>query len=372
MGLYDNDPLAPPTCGTHEAFIYERGGTVLVGQLTGITFVSWERTRDDISKAEVRMVGSECCEVMMGVGTILHELWIYRSGTLVWSGVITRLEFEYDGIDVFAEDFLWILKKKVTEVGYNFLDNPANAVEAAAAICIFQGFLTYGNPWNIVDVQPLYGPNDIQTLIQTNPWSTTIWDTLDVMAEDGGIDYVMVNRTLRIWDVHTMWYVLQPLEDTHISTFPRIVEYGNEFANRVVYTDGSGYAGVATSDSATLDTYTRTIDYHIAIEDRDEDEPPSQLVLSHWYDAALRNVQKMYPPQQSIIVPANSTLMPSSPWVISEVYPGAWCQVSMERMCRNISEWQKLDAIKVVEDVDGERVQVTLGTAPSAFQEVAP
>jgi hypothetical protein len=364
-----DDPLVDefsPTCGYHEAFVYERGGTVLVGQLTGVHLLSWERVRDDISHAEVRMVGSECCGILEDVEVVVHELHIYRSGEKVWEGPITRLEFEYDGVDIFAEDILWAGKKRALEYGYNLEKAPDNAVEVAAAIVIWQLVLPFGNPWNL-DVQPVYGPSDPETTRATNSWASTVWEELDVLAEDGGIDYTMVGRTLYIWDVHLRWVTLAPLVDADISTLPRIVEYGNDFANRVIYTDGSGYAGVATADSGTLDTYSRYIDLIIPIEDRDEDEPPSALVLSNWYDVAARNVVKHYPPRQAIIVPANSTLMPSSPWVINDLIPGSWMMVQMDRMCRQVDEWQRLDSVKVVEDEDGERVQITVSSAPATM-----
>ena len=354
-----------PTCGTHTAFIYERGGVTLVGQLTGLVHLEWERVRDDISKAHVRLIGSECCTILADTSTVIHELHIYRSGEKVWEGVITRLEFEHDGSDIYAEDLLWVPKRRAVEMGYDWSKNPVNAIDLAVYLLKDLCYSRYGDPWNMAaNVIPVYGPGDPETVRAINSWEATVWDELDILAEDGGIDYTVVNRTIYIWDVHLRWSTLPDLVDTDISSFPRIVEYGNEFANRVAYTDGSGYAGVAVADSGTLNTYSHYVDVIISTEDRHEDEPPSSLVLSNWYDVALRNVQKMYPPKVAIVVPANSTLMPSSPWVVNDLIPGSWMMVSMDRLCRSVNEWQRLEAVKVVEDENGERVQITCGSAP--------
>ena len=51
--------------------------------------------------------------------TILHELHIYRNGEPVWEGPITRLEYEFDQVRIFAEDVLWATNRSAIEKGYN-------------------------------------------------------------------------------------------------------------------------------------------------------------------------------------------------------------------------------------------------------------
>ena len=358
-----------PICATHRAFVYERGGVNQMGELVGMIACEWGRSRDDISTAQVHLIGNECCALLIDVGTVIHELHIYRADEKVWQGVIVRIEFEYDGVDIYAEDLLWVAKRRVLEKGYDFRTTGVNAVSLFHSLASTECYGKYGDLWNMVPgLTPINGPSDPQSRRVINSFQTTIWMEMDKLAEDGGIDYTMVNRTLYYFDVHLKWVTLPTLLDEHVSSFPRIVEYGNEFANRVFYTNGSGYAGVGLSDSGTLDTYTRYVDHLINVNnDGADEEAPSTDVLANWTENAQRAVEKMYPPMQSIVVPSNSTLMPTCPWNPNTLIPGSWHLVQMQRLCRNVDEWQRLHTLRVIEDATGERVQITCITAPSTF-----
>ena len=356
-----------PICATHRAYVYERGGTVLMGELVGMVACEWGRNRDDISTAQVHLVGNECCALVVDLGTVLHELHIYRAEELVWIGVITRLEFEYDGVDIYAEDLLWVAKRRVLEKGYDFRTNGISVVTLFHALTSIECYGKYGDIWNMVPgLTPINGPDDPITRRVVNAYQSTIWMELDKLAEDHGVDYTMVGRRLYYFDVHLKWMEYSTLLAEHISSFPRIVEYGNSFANRVFYTNGSGVAGSGTADSATLDLYGHYVDHLISVNNEGADnEPPSQAVLDNWIDNAQRQVTKMYPPTMSIVVPANSTLMPSCPWPVNDLIPGAWFKVEMDRLCRQVDEWQRLHTLRVIEDANGESVQVSCITAPT-------
>lgn len=357
----------PPICATHTAFIYQRGGTVVVGELLGMTSIRWGRNRDDISTAQCHLIGNECCAVVENLGSLIHELHIFRDGVKVWEGVIVRLEFEYDGVDIYAEDMLWVAKRRVLEAGYDFRATPTSAVNLFHALATFNLYSKYGDVWNMVShLHPVTHAGDPETARVINSYQTTVWSEMDKLAEDMGIDYTMVGRELYYFDVHLKWVVLPPLLAEHVSSFPRIVEYGNEFANRVVYTNGSGYAGIAQADSGTLDTYGRYVDLLVSVNnDGADNEPPSATQLQTWTENAQSTLSKRHPPPQSIVVPANSTLMPSCPWDVNTLMCGSWMQVQMDRMCRTLNEWQRLHSMSVTEDENGEKVQISCITAPA-------
>ena len=362
-------PSDSPICATHRAYVYQRGGTVLMGELMGMISCEWGRNRDDISTAQVHLIGDECCALVVDVGTVIHELHIYRNDELVWIGVITRLEFEWDGVDIYAEDLLWVPKRRVLEKGYDYRSTGISVVTLFLGLAAYECYGKYGDPWNMVPgLTAIDGPDDPITHRVVNSFQTTVWAEMDKLAEDHGIDYTMVGRTLYFFDVHLKWLEYPTLLADHVSSFPRIVEYGNSFADRVFYTNGSGVAGSATAPVPILDTYSRYVDHLISVNNEGADNaPPSQAVLDNWIENAQRTVEKMYPPAQSIVVPANSTLMPSSPWVVNDLIPGAWFKVEMDRLCREVDEWQRLHTMRVSEDASGEKVQVTCITAPSTF-----
>ena len=54
-----------------------------------------------------------------------------------------------------------------------------------------------------------------------------------------------------------------------------------------------------------------------------------------------------------------------NPWDIDDLVPGAWFEVSITRMCRTVTELQRLHEIIVQEDgVNGEVIKFTAISAP--------
>lgn len=162
-----------------------------------------------------------------------------------------------------------------------------------------------------------------------------------------------------------------------MSTYPRVVEYGNSFASRFIRTDGSGYASMAVAPVVVSDRYGRGIDVVSnetsqattdALPDPDSPPPPpSPAKFAAWMRTADRQLPDLFPPRQAIVVAANSTLMPSSPWNINTLTPGSWFQITVDYTCRPpVTDWQRLESVTVTETGDdGEVVNFTAGTAPS-------
>ncbi|MCJ7726938.1 MAG: hypothetical protein MUP76_11210, partial [Acidimicrobiia bacterium] len=156
-----------------------------------------------------------------------------------------------------------------------------------------------------------------------------------------------------------------------------VVEYGNSFASRFIRTDGSGYASMAVAPGEILDRYGRGIDVvsnetSQATTDSLPDPqvippPPSPAKFAAWQRVANKQLPDLYPPKQAIVVGANSTLMPSSPWDIDTLTPGSWFQVTVDYTCRPpVTDWQRVETVTVTETGEGgETVQFTAGTAPA-------
>lgn len=392
--------------------IYERGGQIPVGQLVEATRVSWSRIRDGISSAQVDVPMANCCDLLEQIEPVQNEMHVIRDGDVVWQGVITRMEFEYDQVQIFAEDMLWVAKKRALYQSYNYMDpcekcppGPLYGTGGISAIEHARILLEddcYGGPtggvgdeWSMLGhLFPIVGPNDPRSNRQANAWSTSYWQEFDILAEDYGIDYTVIGRDIYWFDIHLKnWTpVLAPLDPADIADYPRIVEYGNSFASRYIRTDGSGYAGIAEATPDMIQKYGTHIDtissetsQADAMPPRlvvDEDgnvvpgapvlpDPPSDAKMATWTATAQRRVEDLYPVRRNVVVPANSTLMPTSPWDINTLAPGAWTQVTVDRLCRDsVTEWQRLHELKVSETgAGGEMVQVSLISAPSRFEE---
>jgi hypothetical protein len=358
------------TCGLHRAFVYERGGVVPVGELTPLTAVRWQRIRDDVSTAEITVATTECCELLGDLRTIAHELHIERNGDTVWQGPITRLEYEFDQVQIFAADMLWASTRSVIEVGYNqAFPNIGNVIDRMEALLV-DVYERDGDPWNMLDhlfpVHHTDHADDPRTSRIVNDWQMYAWEDLDKYAEDYGADYVVVNRDIFWFDNQLAWKIIPDLDETHLSQFPRIVEYGNQLATRGVVTNGHGYAGVSATDPVAVAAYG-TIDLLTTNEsDGAETNIPTVEEVASWADTAFRSISGRAPAPVSIVIPANTTLMPGAPWTIDDLFPGAWFIVTTSRMCRTVSEYQRLHEIVVTESAPGgEQVQFSAASAPA-------
>lgn len=366
------------TCGTHRALVYDRGGVNLLGELTPLTRVTWRRIRDDISTAQVTLPTYECCELLGDLRTVLNELHILRNNELVWCGPITRLEYQWDLVDIFAEDLLWQAKRMVLEVGYDQAHpNIGNAIDRMDWLIRDQCYAKFGNPWNVQLVPVRHSQGEPGTARQVFAWQMTVWEDFDKYAEDYGADYCVIGRQIFYFDNHLAWYVLAPLDESHLSQFPRIVEYGNELATRGIVTNGRGFAGVSNAPSPWPETYGQ-VDYLVSNvnenvmdvptdpEDPEANNDPTPEDIAQWTATAARNIDGRQPAPVGVVIPANTTLLPGAPWTINDLIPGAWFQVDVSRMCRSVSAWQRLHEIVVTEQAPaGEDVQFTAITPPA-------
>jgi hypothetical protein len=358
----------PFTCSTHTVTVTERGGVEVVGDITGISSVKWNRIRDDISHAEITVQPQACCELLGDLRTVLHELHIYSNGDPVWEGPITRLEYDYDEVRIFAEDMLFVPKRKVLGTGYDYRHpNIGNAIDHMFWLLWEQCFVLDGDPWAMNGhVIAHHHAGDPRTSRQVFAWQMYVWEDLDKYAEDYGADYCVVGRDIHVFDTHLAWSVLPLIDAQHISQFPRIVEYGNEVATRGIVTNSKGYAGQAIASPwphpyTTIDLLTNN-----NLENAEDDEVPTAEDLAQWAATATRSLDGRTVAPVGIVVPANSTLMPGAPWTIDDLIPGSWCQVTSSTHCRTLTEWQRLHEVVVSESApDGEMVQVTTVSPPS-------
>jgi len=364
-------------CGRHTAQIWNRGATSLVANAEPLQMVRWNRIRDDISRAEIVLPTYECCEVLSEVRTVMHELHIFRDGAKVWEGPITRIEYEADVVRIFAEDILWVATKSTVEEGYNHsYPNIQNVIHVMHWLIDTQCFHKNNDPWNMIGglggglnhLYPTSHPdpnNDPREARVVFPYSVTVWEDFDKYAEDYGADYTVFKRDIYWWDIHYAWKVIPNLEEEWISEFPRIVEYGNQLVTRGIVTNGKGYAGMATGDATALATYGYIDDLTSNVTESSIIEgPPPIEDITEWAETARRKLT--HPSPVAVVIPANTTLLPGSPWTMDDLFPGAWFQVNVDRLCRSVTEWQRLHEVVVEETAPrGEEIKFTAVSPPA-------
>ena len=326
--------------------------------------------RDDTSDAQLNAPTTECCELLADLRTILHEVHIVRNGVPVWEGPITRIEYDFDEVRIYAEDVLWQAKRRVIEQGYDMAyPNIGNVISRMDWLLRDQCFARDGDPWNVVPhLHPVYGPDDPSSSRAVFAWQMYVWEDFDKYAEDMGADYTVVNRDIYYFDTQLAWKILPPLDQTYLSQFPRIVEYGNQAGTRGVVTNGKGFAGVWAGPPPWSDPdQYGTIDWLISnTSDGQLNRDPTPEDIASWADTARRNTQGRYPPPVSVVIPANTTLLPGGPWLMEDLIPGAWFEVTVDRLCRNVTEWQRIQEVVVTEKApEGETVQFSSASAPS-------
>ncbi len=361
-------------CGKHRAFAYKRGGVTLIGELKPAFSVQWNRIRDEISAAHVVVGVAECCDLLGDLECGTMELHIQRNDTTVWQGPITRLEYENDKVEIYAEDMLWVAKRTALSEGYNYAyPNIAYVTAAMEWLLNNMTYAKYSDPWNMLshlyEVHHAGGPKTSKAVAA---WSVTTWEDFDKYGEDHGVDYTVINRDIYYWDIHYAWAVLPKLEAIHLAEWPRIVEYGNELATRVIVTDNNGYAGLGQGTTEMLDHYGR-VDVIVSQAQSSSadapasDEPPTSQELAEMAATAQRMVEARHPTPTSILIPANSTLMPASPWHIEDLIPGAWFDVEVTNLCRQMVETHRLQEVVVTETpTEGEQIKISTISAPQS------
>ena len=357
------------TCGRHRAFVYERGGVNRIGELTPMSAVRWNRKRDDISDSEATIGTSECCELLGDLRTVKHELHIERDGEDVWEGVITRLEYDWNEVRVYAEDMLWPSKRTALKAGYDqSWPNSYNVIDRMHWLLANQTYAPHGDPWRMLShLHPVRHSDEPKATKKAAAYQYYAWDDFDKYAEDNGTDYTVVGRDIYYWDLNLRWKIIPPLDEEYLSQFPRIVEYGNSAATQAFVSNTEGYAGIASAPEATLLEYGY-IDYlKTNLEDTDKGVP-LDAEIAEWAKTAGRNLNGRYPPPVGIVIPANTTLLPGAPWSMSDLFPGAWFIVRVDRLCRKFSEWQRISEVAVEESAPaGETVNFTVISAPSSI-----
>jgi hypothetical protein len=362
--------------GTYEVYLTDRGGGPFIDKVPAITTLRWNRLRDDISSASVfiESPSAECAAILGAARTVRNEVVIFRNGDRVWEGPITLLQYRKGQITVEAKDPLWYASRRALNPGIDWSkvggsvsnpnDGPGQDIVPGLLPVLRQAFGDgtsdpYGfnvGKWLL----PISGPDNPYSKRIVPRYSRTVWEVLDSLAEDGGLDYTVIGRRIMWWDTHLRAFILPRLTDDDFMDSLVVNEYGSDLATRRFRTDNAGKVTSAVAPSEWL-TYYGPIDTVVSSTEEtvpDATSPEAEAGVAS-------DLAAQYPAPVHVHLPDGTALSCDAPVGINELIPGAWVPLYSTLTARKVEQWMKVDSVNVDWDATGERVSMNLipGTA---------
>lgn len=365
-------------CENHTVVVTDRGGVDVLFQLDKVNLVRWERVRDDISEAVIRVnnPGPSCCRDLADIRTGRHELVIYRGKDRVWEGPISRITDAPDYVEIAARDVMYYAARTIMRQAYsNAHPNTDFVTERARKVMLAEMARkeALSPPINVLphlDVRTT--PTTARTARSTKEYQMYVFDDLDTMAARSGMDYTVVSRRIVLWDVHESIGQTRPMTDSDFIGPVIVTEYGAELCTYSAVTNGEGVwgaSGVGPVGNPSVGPYYGEWELlHTSFEEGEapstDTTPPSTEELRM---QASRNLASRFPTPTVVRIPDSTVLNPQTTAItFDELIPGMWIPLTASGSCRKVSQMQKLDKVRVEESGTGERIMLTLSPAPGS------
>lgn len=361
-------------CGTHRVYVYQRGGKVRVGEVTQLSYVDWERMRDDISTARVAVSGwaLDCGNLLAKLQCWAYELVIYRdngySVERVWEGPITLLKYEVDKVTISAKDVMAYAYRRIIKQEMNDGGKGNGDTVTSRATRVLQNVFAPDDP-NVLAYMNVTSLSDDAKEYRSLPaFSRTAYEEVDDMAANAGLDYTTVGRSILLWGTKHRIGTLPEFRDEDLGAPPIVSEYGMSFANFYSVSDGNGIHG----DASRLDEFGEDPTYGLvemlsstwASDSEEEEGTYTQegiaTIIKSFEGYAERSIADRYPPPVVVRIPDNTTLNPGTVLSIQELVPGVAVPLRSTGTLRPVVGTQKLDSVKVVEEGGAETISITL------------
>jgi hypothetical protein len=395
-------------CGVNRVFVYDRGGEVKRGEITGISNLRYHRKRDDISSCDliIEDFGKDCGALLSELRTWMHEIVVFRDGKRVWEGPITRLQFKPGQVQVEAKDCMAYLYRRVMRQGYNDTYRKVNGVEHRGtsvvhrAARIAMNALAYDDPNVLPWLTEITHSTDAKQMRAVPDYSKMAWEEIDDLAANAGLDYTTVGRRIIFWDTHYAIGRLPEMRDEHFSEPIHVTEYGAQLANFFVVTNNDGVWGAAFRGLNPDDqnTYSSSVEDNPLVYDHTgrpipphygwieqlvsafgEQEGEKKVDLTEEAKVELeetlrrqaeRGIAPRWPAPLVCRVPDNATVQPDVNLGFDQLVPGVWIPIRAKGTLREVAQWQKLDLVTVEQSgAEGERIMVTMSPAPNSGED---
>lgn len=361
----------PTGCVTNQAYIYDKGGTTLLGPIPASS-IQWERQRDAMTTARVVAASPspECCALLAQIEPGRHELVIYRGPDRVWEGPVWITTDSSDRtFTIQAHDVLQYADWAIAKTGYNdTAPSCSSSVERAASLLVQElaRFEDPSNPpINVVDHIVTYPSSALQCR-HLLPYQSTVFEHIDDLASKSGLDYTVLGRAIHLFDndSNAMGETVAVTEADFLG--PIIVSrYGNELCTFAAATDGEGHYAWVQHPA----TYYGAVEK--LITNRSEGETASTTVdRAGLKESAETLLRGRYPTPVTVRIPDSSSLNPAGVLNVADLVPGVSVPVIATMTCSNMSQVQRLDKVVVSEDGNGETIQLTLMPPPGELTDV--
>lgn len=371
----------------HSAFIYDRGGTRRVGELTNISEVRWNRIRDNVSEASIRLEGDACgenAELLYQARTHRHELVIFREDKRVWEGPLHRLPTQDGGYsEVFAKDpslylFFQPLTQRWSNAWENGVDHTTTVTDRIETIIEYE--LSHGRTmphpgngspvaipaWEALDppinvlphLDVRHFVNEARTAAVTLPYEMTVGMHLQNLARHSGIDFTTIGRRLLVWDVSRSLGEIRTLTSADFTTRVVVTEYGADHS-QAAYVIGQDGSYGQSLNLENLDYYGPWTTMYTVYNEEGTSAPTDAELNSQ----AKRNLTGRSPAPIEVRVPDNSSIILSDTLSINDLVPGVHVPLRATINARPLSQMQRIDMVTVVETAEGEDVRITLTPA---------
>lgn len=361
-------------CGRNRAFLYDRGGVRMLGEITGITSLKWERLRDDISTCNITITGwdEDCGALLASVRSWIHEIVIFREGPggteRVWEGPVTLPTWDADTVTIEAKDVMTYVYRRVLHTPINDAYPNQTAVTTRAKE-IIQNALVYDDPNVLPYLNAQESTGDALSSRVVKAKEDTAWGVIDDMAAKSGLDYTTVGRSIIVWDTHNAIGYLPEMTDGDFSEPVHVSEYGMRLANYYAVTNNNGVFGEAVrgldGDEPLYYGWIEMLNsaYGEAEGAALEETltPEALAALEAKLDSqAERNISDRWPTPLVVRVPDNATLNPELNIGINQLIPGVFIPLRASLALRKVTQIQKLDRITVTETEGSEKIAVVM------------
>jgi len=361
-------------CEIHSAFLYDRGGITRIAEITGMSRISWERVADDISFCDITVDNppAACAATLAAMEPGRHEIVVFRGRDRVWEGPLTLLTYTRESVTIQARDVMHYAYRIAQSRAYdNRYPNITTVVQRSYGQLVTElGRRELEDP--PINVVPYIRTIDVPTDARTSRWTTTyqktVFDDIDDMAQNSGMDYTVVGRSILLFDVDTALGRTPVLTEADIVGDVIVTVYGMEMATFAAVTGADG----AWGESGGSDPYYGR--WEIIDDAYDEEEGSDAPTQAELNSQAIRNLSGRNPTPVEVRFPDGSRLAPGSAIRLEDLVPGVQVPLRATLTARTFSQMQKLRKVKVVEDGTGEAILLTIVPAPknSAFEEPAP
>jgi hypothetical protein len=290
----------------------------------------------------------------------------------VWEGPITLVTFNREEVEINAKDIMHYATRLIMASEYdNSYPNIDYVVNRAKTILETEfarkDSVETGLGLPSVNVIPYVADHqhatDAKTSAKTLPYQYTVFEHIDSMAADKGMDYTVVGRALHLWDTSqpAMGYTRTATEVDFLGEL-YVSVYGAELGTVAAVTDGQGTYGT----SGTADAYYGLVERLATAYDENAETAPTTAELE---SQASRNLYGRLPTPLQVRVPDNSSISLDGVFRLEQLVPGVYIPLLCKIGIVKVSQMQKLNTMSVAEDGSGEIISVTLFPASAPDEE---